>query len=183
MDSWIGLAGVLVGVVLTKFSDYLTESRRVKKHAEYLAIRAVTQLDSFIDDCSDVVWDNGEPCGDRDNNDYGYRYPQVKLPSFKVDDLDVDWKSIPANLMYGVLSIESRINEANMQIQGTAEHCSGPPDFEDLFHERQKQYADLGIYASEIADSFRKKYAIPSGEYMKWDPVKFMKEKRAVLNS
>jgi hypothetical protein len=55
----IGLVGVLIGSGLTWVQTNWTRKQDEAKNARYLAIRCVCILDKFVEDCIDVIKDDG----------------------------------------------------------------------------------------------------------------------------
>ena len=167
-----GLVGVVVGTVLPWFREKWGD----KQKARYLAIRVVCILDEFLEQCTNVVGDDGLCCGQR--NADGYLEAQVSPPkSLPLPD-DVDWKSIEHHLMYRILALPSRIEAENRAISFLAEQ-SFPPDFEEYFEERQYRYACLGLDAANLALTLRHTYGIPDQEFGDWDPVQRLRDEKA----
>ncbi|MGH8251708.1 MAG: hypothetical protein ACREVI_13615 [Steroidobacteraceae bacterium] len=168
MEAVFGLIGVLVGASLTWIQEAWSDSRTRERHARYLAIRVVCVLDKYVENCADVALDDGLCEGRR--NEEGCLEPQVSPPSSPAFSEDLDWKSIDHELMYRLLSLPSEAEAANRMIAGASEHAD-PPDYEEVFEERQYQYAKLGLTAFALAEEIRKKYGIPSQELGDWNPA------------
>jgi hypothetical protein len=132
--AYIGLLGVFVGAFLTLIKDWSFERRSRRKNAEFLSIHSVCMLDHFVSACVVVVQDDGLDCGQYDSDNC--RSPQVTLPNFKPQSVEVEWKSLPAPLMYEILSFPNEIEESNAQIDAVYEYKAGPPDYEEFFDER-----------------------------------------------
>ena len=62
-EAIFGLIGVLVGSAISWLQVYWTNKQAAKKNSKYLAIRVVCILDKFVEDCGDVISDNGLPLG------------------------------------------------------------------------------------------------------------------------
>lgn len=174
LEALIGLLGVIVGASITAVREHWASKASTQKSAEYLAIRVVSVLDGFAEKCAYVVGDDGLSHGQRGPD--GCRSVQVSTPEFSVESLDVDWKSIPSNLMYEILSLPNRVSAADQKIGGVREYAAHPPDYEELFEERQIQYGALGLKAASISDELRKLYGIPAREYRDWNPVEYLAE-------
>lgn len=163
-----GLVGVLVGALITWIESYYSNRRTEKKNAKYLAIRVVCILDKFMEDCADVVKDDGLQFGQRTPD--GFLHPQISVPNIPVFPDDVDWRSIDHELMYKILSFPSDIAAGNKLIDFT-KNISGPPDCEDWFDERKYHYASFGLTANRLAGELCSKYAIQKKRYNNWDPA------------
>ena len=102
-----GLVGVVVGAAL----PWLRDAWNNKRNARYLAIRVVCVLDDFLDQCTDIVGDDGLSLEQR--NADGELRPQVSQPTGLLLPNDVDWRSIDHELMYSILALPSRIQNDN----------------------------------------------------------------------
>lgn len=167
----IGFIGVIVGALISWFSEHWREKQNRKRDARYLGIRAVCTLDKFMDSCIDVVSDNGRI--DQD----GYTYSQVPLPPPPAYPDDIDWRSIDPELMYRLLSLPTDAETANRVIGAAAEH-SDPPDHDDYFNERRSQYTNLGLVALELSKEIRQTFNIPLQTFRGWDPAAFLLEEK-----
>lgn len=172
------LLGVVLGVVLNAVKEWWFQRGRSQKDLEYLAIRIVCMLDTFVNACSDVVADDGL-CDGQYGPD-GCRQAQVKQPGFEPLNVDGNWRSLPASLMYEVLNFPNLIEAANHKISNAFDYAASPPDYEDGFEERQLQYADLGLKAHALSARLRKIGGLPPADTPEpqiWDPVRFMRER------
>lgn len=161
----VGFAGVMVGALLTIGKDFYFERKARLKNQQYLAIRVVTKLDDFVEGCVEVSIDTGQPDED------GYHRTNSNTPVFDIDSLDVDWKSIPSELMYKILSFPTLVDTANNSIQAVAEYQADPPDYSEFFEERRIQYSKLGLTAYKLAEKLRDSYKIEPRAYENWDPI------------
>jgi len=171
------LIGVVLGVLLNAMKEWWFQKGKSKKDLEYLAIRISCALDSFVNGCADVVADDGLCCGQLDQD--GCRSIQTKTPNFDPLSFEVEWKALPANLMYEVLSLPNQLEAANHKISGAFEYAASPPDYEEGFEERQMQYATLGLQAHDLASKLRSIGKLPhqvAPTPEEWNPVQFMKE-------
>jgi hypothetical protein len=180
--AFIGLVGVVLGVFLSMFKDWLLQRIKTKKEYEYLTIRVACVLDRFVYSCVDVVNDNGTYLGQYDKD--GCAQVQVILPTFNPYDLDVEWKSIPHTLMYEILNFPNRIETANHTISSAFDYAASPPYYEEGFAERQYQYSKLGICASKLATNLRNYGKLPTLEFPEnWNPNKILNEKLAKIQA
>ena len=167
----VGLAGVLIGALIVVGKDIYFERRSRWKSQQYLAIRVVTKLDDFVEGCVEVSIDTGQP--DKD----GYHHANSDAPVFDIDSLAVDWKSIPSELMYKILSFPTLVDSANNNIHAVAEYQASPPDYSEFFEERRFQYSKLGLTAYELAEKLRVSYKIRPRAYENWDPIKSLQDR------
>ena len=141
MLSTLGTLGV------TYFSNHASRTDKEderRKHGQYLAARVVCALDPLVEKCLNVTADNGEPD-------------------------DVDWKNIPHDLMYRILSIQNQIDYSERVISSVFE-IDLPPNYNQGFRERQFQYAKIGTLALDIATDLRKTFGLPFPDYDTWNP-------------
>ena len=168
-----GLIGVFVGGLLTWFRDAWSDGRTLKRHARYLAIRVVCVLDKYVQDCADVATDDGLCQGQR--NERGYLEAQVSKPPPPTFPQDLDWKSIDHELTYRLFSLQNESEAADRMISFASENAF-PPDFEEVFEERQYQYAMLGLAAFALTQELRDKYTISARTPGEWNPVEKLRE-------
>lgn len=180
-NATIGLIGVVLGVFLTVAKEWLFQSRKNRKEVEYLCIQIACMLERFIGGCVEVVQDDGLFYGQYDSDEC--RSIQVSAPKFEPEMVKVEWKSLPAKIMYEILNFPSQVEAANSKISGAFEYVAGPPDYEEGFEERQYQYALLGIKASKLASRLRNYSRLPEREMDDWDPIHYMKEQIQKIES
>jgi hypothetical protein len=147
-----GLIGVMLGSFLTFFRDLFFQKQKMKKEADFLAVMILCELNRFAECCGEVVRDDGLLLGQ--TNADGCREIQVKTPTFDPQSLNVEWKSLPIDLMYEILSFPSKIEFANQLVFGMDEYSDEPDKF-DVFEERQYQYALLGLTAAQLAEKLQ----------------------------
>lgn len=178
-EAVFGLVGVLIGSLIPWFQTYWVEIRSARKNARYLAIRIVCILDEYLENCVEVVKDNGLSCGQRNKD--GNLEVQFKAPSAPIYPDDVDWKSIDHELMYKILSLPSEVDTAKRLINESTE-ISVAPDFEDFFIERKYWHCRLGLVASNIVNELCSKYRIREKTYQNWNPSEYLKESLASIH-
>jgi len=154
-----GLIGVVVGALLTTAKDWWFEYRHRRKNLEYLSIRVLSIFDHFVTSCIEVCRDDGLTQGSRD--EHGCKAPQVDTPKLELSSIDVDWKSLPTNLMYEILNFPTLVDNANSYISSVVEFIAGPPDYEEYFEGRAEKYSKLGLQAMEISATLRKLCNLP----------------------
>lgn len=172
-EAIFGLVGVLVGSATSWFQAYWTNKQSVNKNARYLAIRVICILDKYVEDCADVVKDDGLSFGQRTSD--GCLQPQVKALGAPVFPEDVDWKSIDHELMFKILSLPSDVEGGERIIKAT-EDIASPPDFEEWFNERRFHYSQFGLIACKLSQELATKYGIKKKAYNDWDPIDDLKQ-------
>ncbi len=174
--AFIGLIGVILGVFLGILKDWLLQRRKTKKEYEYLTIRVACELDRFVYGCVDVVNDDGTSFGQYDKD--GYARIQVVPPIFNPYDIDVEWKSLPHTLMYKILNFPNMLEKANQTITSRFDYVASPPYYEEGFEERQFQYSQLGICASELSTKLRNYGKLPTIDFSEdWNPNKILSQR------
>lgn len=154
-----GLGGVWLGGRLTWKREESRESDRIKKESRYLAILVVAHLDSFINGCLQVSFDDGTSEG-RPAGENGYHKITVTSPKFDPLELDVEWKVLPADLMYGILNLPYRTEQLEADIANKWEY-DDLPDYAETFWTRQHGFAVLGLEVSELARKLRLHAGLP----------------------
>lgn len=163
MESAIfGLIGVIVGSLLTVAKEWWFSARRTKKEAEFLAIQLVCGFERYAATCAEVVADDGLCEGQA--NEYGYHEIQVKAPKFESESFNVEWKSLPAILMYEILNFPYQAELASKEVSEVFQYVATPPEFSEGFEERQLQYASLGLIALSLAERLRAHSGLPKRE-------------------
>lgn len=185
MSDWVsalsGLVGVALGSGLTQMREYRAQRKRETKDAAYLVVLVAGALDRFSAGCVRVVGDAGLYRGQPDER--GWRVVQVDAPTFQAELFAVDWKSLPATLMYSILDLPYRIEMARERIHNVGEYEAMPPDFEEFFEQRQFEYATLGLEAAGLAAALRKHAGFPERPAGHWDPVAYMEEHRSRIEA
>lgn len=180
MESAIfGLVGVVLGAVLTVAKEWWFQRNRNRKDAEYLSIQVSCALEQYAAHCAKVVADDGL-CYGQPNED-GYNRIQVSPPTFEPESLKVEWKSLPANLMYEILDFPYKAEVAEQRVDSAFEFAAIPPDFDEGFEERHFQYATLGIAASKLAEKLRQHVGLPDRSAGDWEPVRYMEEQKSAI--
>lgn len=168
----IGIAGVVVGAVLALVRDLWSDHRSKKKKAEYIAVRVSFLLEKFFSGCIDVAGDDGELEGRDSQNCVRLT---TKVPEIDFLSLDIEWQSLPFDLMYEILNFPSLVDDANEKISAEFYYVSFPPDYDEGIEERRIQYSSLGLAAKSLSKKIRSKYRIPQKEYGEWNPVEHLK--------
>jgi hypothetical protein len=178
IEAVYGLVGVALGFLLTFVKDWWMQKSKQQKEISYLCIHVSCELDRFVDGCSSVVGDDGLYQGQPDK--HGCHFIQVERPTFEPKSLDVDWKSVPAKILYEILNFPIAIESSNKLIDGAFENTF-PPEYYEGYEERQLQYAVLGIKADDLASRLRKLGKLPPKEISEYDPVKYMNERKSKI--
>lgn len=155
----IGLVGVLVGGALTVGAEWLARRSKTKQELAYLAILVVSQLDRFANGCLYVAYDDGTVDGQPAGKDSVYYEPTTTQPEFAPLDLQVEWRVLPAGLLYSILSIPDKTIQAIRRIY--AETGDEDYDGSDYMFERQLGFAELGLEVSRIATRLREHAKLP----------------------
>lgn len=175
MESAIfGLVGVALGALLTVVREWWFQSRKNKKDAEYLSILVSCELERYAARCDAVVRDDGLCEGQPDES--GSRSVQVEIPKFEPYAFSVEWKSLPAHLMYEVLNFPYKAELANESVSAAFEYLAAAPDYSEGFEERQLQYACLGLAALNLAAKLRSYVGLPSRDISEWNPTEYMEK-------
>ncbi|MGF6180177.1 hypothetical protein ABIB42_001177 [Massilia sp. UYP32] len=158
-----GLIGVWLGGYLTTRREDRREEKRVSKESAYLGILVTSHLEKLADECYQVAFDNGEIYGRPAGNEGQYWATVTTLPNFAPLELDVDWKSLPADLMHRILSLPYQIEQLRRHISAVHE-MDDFPDFTEYFWVRQIEFAKLGLHVSELAMILRQHASLPASD-------------------
>ncbi|MGB3805865.1 MAG: hypothetical protein WA936_01560, partial [Erythrobacter sp.] len=162
-EAIIGFVGVLIGVGVTLVKDAISYWTKRRNAGRYAAIRIVSILDLYVEQCVSVVGDDGtsegRPAG-RTDQGQEYLIAQVATPEPPTFPDDIDWTSINADIMYRVLALPNLAAKTERIISAANEHAF-PPDFDEFFEARQEGYADLGFEALELVTVLQHKFKLP----------------------
>ena len=182
MESAIfGLVGVTLGALLSVAKEWWFQSKKSKKEAEFLSIQVACCLERYAAACADVVADDGL-CEGRPN-EHGYHEIQVVAPKFQPESFDVEWKSLPAILMYEILNFPYQADLAEREVSGAFEYAATPPAFVEGFEERQLQYAKLGLSALHLAEKLRAYAGLPARERSENDMAEYLKRHKSDIET
>jgi hypothetical protein len=150
----ITMASVLLGSVLVTHRERTREKERIKSESSYLAILVVAHLDRFVNGCVSVAFDDGTLEGQLAGKNGEYREATTKIPVFDPLGLNVDWKVLPENLMYGILNLPYQVEQLTNQINAEAEFDDSL-DYTLTFRARQHEFAVLGLEVSDLVKRLR----------------------------
>lgn len=176
-----GLVGVALGALLTVVREWWFQTRKNKKDAEYLSILVSCELERYAARCAEVVGDDGLHHGLPDAS--GYSSPQVEEPSFDPLGFNVEWKSLPAQLMYEVLDFPYKAELSKNSVSAAFEFAATPPDYSEGFDERRLQYAHLGLSALKLAKNLRGYVGLAQREIGEWNAEEYMERHRIDIES
>ncbi|ADT94299.1 MULTISPECIES: hypothetical protein [Shewanella] len=164
---FIGLLGVVVGFVLNLVYGAWGKRNQRKQEQYYLAVVVTMQLDRFFDEAVFLCGDNGTP------DQEGYYISTIPYPKFELPTKDVDWRSLPQDLMRDILWLPECIRSAQELIASASEYAASPPYFEEYFETRQYEFAKLALSVNKMSMRLRKVANLPmrkiSDEY--YDPI------------
>lgn len=144
-------AGAAIAAVMLTHRFTLRRERaaaedKLARERYFISTELVFRLERFAEECARVAMDDGEfvpPAAGAQCE----REPTVILPKINLDDTTGDWRVLPPLLMYRIRELPVIQSEANRMISYAGENDS-PPDYSEYFHERQYQYARLGLKAA-----------------------------------
>ena len=154
-----GISGVLLGNSFVTIKELLMTRIKTKKEAYYLGALVVSHLERFATGCLYVALDDGTQEG-RPAGDGEYHAQTVVAPDFKPLEIDVDWKVLPKALMYEILHLPDERAQILSQLSGIYEY-DDPPEYTEYFWSRRREFAELGLKVSKIAQRLRKHVDIP----------------------
>ncbi|CAN7262255.1 hypothetical protein LJR098_001096 [Rhizobium sp. LjRoot98] len=152
--------GVFIGGAKDIFTDWWKRRRLVKYQAMLLA----TTLDHFITQCVDVIDE------EKYEDEHGVVHGTVPNPSIKWPE-EIDWPSIPSELMYRCLLLPGRVKAASETAAFVADHVSGPPDYSEYFEELEQRFSEVGLHAAHILDRLKEAYDVQSQDRYEDNPI------------
>lgn len=158
----VALGGLIAvsGQFLVSILGWIKEARFAQKkrrqEAEYLAMRIVLAFDDLVGAIYNAVHD---PLM---TDDKGYTESTVADPSLVMPS-DGDYKALPAQLMYEVLSMPNRLDGIKESLSSVSEYAD-PPDYEVYYEYRRAELSKLGLKALDLIDALCRKYDIPPPE-------------------
>jgi hypothetical protein len=153
-----GISGVLLGNMFTVIKEWLVGRSKRQQDTAYLAIIVVSHLNRFADGCWSVALDDGTGPVNTQQEDY---VASTQPPEFQPLDIDVEWKVLPQNLMYAILQLPDQRQQIQNRLAGIAAKENDYPFNPDYFWARRRDYAELGLRASYIAQRLLKHAKIP----------------------
>jgi len=154
-----GLGGVFLGAKLTSTREAKRETDKAQMDARYLAILVSAHLERFAYNCLVASQDDGTIFGQPAGKDGTHKATSPR-PTFDPLSLSVEWKSLPADLMYEILNLPYRTEVLSVRIAEVWED-DFPPDYPEFFWARQHGYATLGLDACTLAKRLRKHAGLP----------------------
>ncbi len=166
------ILGGILGFILSIIKDYFFANKKQKTEQYYLAIIVSASLERFISKCLDVVCDEGE------YDERGCLQSRVSSPNFEPMSLDVSWQSLKKELLYDILTLPEKINDANAHISAAAEYAASPPDYEEYYEARHLKYSELGLIACSVVNKLQVTANLPKPEQQEWSPEKVFNQQK-----
>jgi hypothetical protein len=156
----MGLAGVWMGGRMVTRREEEKEKARVKSEAGYAAILIMAHLDRLITRCVELAFDDGTAEGRPAGSDYVTHVFTVGSPEFDPLAIDVDWKSLPTDLLHSILNLPYQIEVLDYKVFDILDN-DDPPEHDETFWTRQIGYAELGLEISNVVKRLRRHAALP----------------------
>ena len=155
-----GILGALVGGLIVVGKEMYFNKKKREKETVYLAAIVSSHLERFANSCSNVAFDDGTEYG-RPSAENGEYKPTTTPPEFQPLDIEVEWKVLPNDLIYSILQIPDQQAQVQNRHTGIADFAYDPPFHTEYFWTRRRDYADLGLQASDLARRLRSHAKIP----------------------
>jgi len=149
------LGGVLLGAAIPWVREALREKENRQKGALYLSVLVTAHLDRLAHRCLIVALDDGTEYGRPAGEDGETYVPTTRLPDFDPLALDVEWKTLPPEIMRGILEIPHKLEQLERELDTIGANID-PWDTGEYFWFRQSEYATLGLAVSELNRLLRK---------------------------
>ncbi|UVM06813.1 hypothetical protein [Pseudomonas laurylsulfatiphila] len=152
----IAIAGQIMVFVLGWAKESRVSEKKRELEAQHLGIRLVLVLEKLVGDCYSAVNDQTY------TDEQGFTRNAVPNPQFSLPQ-EGDYRALPAELMYDVMSMPSRLDSVMEGMSSCHEYAS-PPDFEEYYSYRIESLSKLGLNAMALIESLCDKYKIPPPE-------------------
>lgn len=156
-----GLVGVVLGNSFVAIKEHVAGRRTRREGTLYLGILVVSHLERFANGCVHVGQDDGTVRGRPAGAD-GQYITTTSPPEFLPLSISVDWKLLPADLLYPILKLPDEQEGLQNWLAGISENDDDYPDHTELFWVRRKGYAELGLTAERLARNLRKYCSMPA---------------------
>jgi len=161
ISAFSGLLGAALGVRWTiKATKEQAEVTRLS-NAQYLTIHVALALERFAESCYGISFDIGEEDGRPAGTD-GQCQATRFVVEFEPLELGVDWKSLPGQLMYDVLTFPQRWRGVVAPLDDWHAYYD-PPDHSEYFADRQRLFTKVGIEAIELAQRLHGETGLRTG--------------------
>lgn len=171
--SFLGAAAaVSVPLIVNTCKDLYFDYQKKKTERNYITVQLIFLLDEFVFSCSEVSWDQGyDPtCPEPDIHDYE---PQTVVPIFDMSSIKGEHKYLAPLVLYKLQNINVEIAKSKESLRSITNH----PNFDydqvlGYYKSRRKNFAEIGIYASDISDQLRASFKIPYRD--DWNPREYI---------
>lgn len=159
-----GLLGVVLGNSYVAVKEYVVGRRTRKEGTLYLGILVVSHLERFANGCVQVAQDDGTERGRPAGSDGVQHVTTTSQPEFLPLSVTVDWKLLPAGLLYPILRLPDDQESLRTWLSGICEYDDDYPEHTEYFWVRRKGYAELGLRAEELVRKLRSHCGMPMEE-------------------
>lgn len=161
-EAVIGFAGVVIGSLAIIVYQVVTERRKIKRKARYLAVRLSCLLEEYIDEC-DAVLENADYNLQLDDETihYGLGSFDVSMPTGSLFPDDLDWTSIDMRFAYDAFMLANKTVIYNRNVQTIREHIDDPFDFGQEYIARKEHCQELQALAHSLVDRIRARWDLP----------------------
>lgn len=156
------LLAALVAFILNLWKEAIVKGREEKKELSFLTIRVSCELERFANQCYAVATDHGY------EDQEGYSRTNVNQPDFEPFEIDVNWKVLPARLMYQILELPNELHFARECIESVGINADSLPDYPLTFAERRYHYSKIAYNAFHYVNELRVLGDIPVKIYNEW---------------
>lgn len=167
--SFIGAAAaVSIPLVVNTCKDFYFDYQKRKTERNYIVVQLLFLLDDFVSQCGEVSWDQGYDPNYPEPDEHEYE-AQTKDPVFDMSSVKGDHKYLEPMMLYELHSINVEIIKAKERLR---EITNSPGfDYSEIgffFTQRRREFAEIGLKVSKIADELRSSFKVPSHE--DWNP-------------
>lgn len=167
--SFIGAAAAItIPLIVNVCKDFYFDCLKRTTEKSYISVQLIFLLDEFASKCGDVSWDQGYDPSFPTPNEHEYN-DQVEAPIFDMSSVKGEHKYLEASMLYKLQNINIEVFKSKVRLRDLVNSPSF--DYSDLpgyYETRRREYANIGLYACNIADELRKNFDVPS--HHDWNP-------------
>jgi len=170
-------AAIGIPLIFNLIKEICFDRRKRNAERAYISVQLVFLLDKFVARCADVAWDEGYDPTMPEPNDEELA-DQTDIPAFDMSSVKGEHKYLKPEMLARIHSIEIKLNQANEEL-----FRDGVDWFGELWRHyklRRELYANVGLFAAEIADDLRKEFDIQNVDG--WEPSERIRRSLKSLN-
>lgn len=172
-----GASAIGFPLMFNLVKEIVFDKRKRNAERAYISVQLVFLLDKFVARCADVSWDEGFDPTMPEPTDENL-VDQTQIPAFDMSSVKGEYKYLSADMLARLHSIEIKLNQAKEELFRDGVDWYG--DNWRHYELRRELYANVGLFAAEIADDLRKEFDIQNVDG--WEPSERIRGSLKSLN-